>query len=213
MANTVQAYCPSCDGIKHQQKLFAKNSVEPITKADEEYAVLQCLGCHTLTFLLTVKQKGRVKPVQYVFPNDEGDGDYMYLDYEHKDQLPTQIAQLYDEIENAFDSDSAILAGIGLRTLVEAVCIDQKMPGANLLLKIRALHAKGLISSAELPILDKLRLIGNASAHEVKSLPMKKLELALSIINHVLRSIYILPKINKQLNLVTKKKSPKTTVS
>lgn len=181
------------------------SSVDSLTKADEEYAVIRCLGCGVPSFLLTVKFRGNSKPVQYVYPYDVEDEDFMFLDYEYKDELPLRIKKLYDEIENAFETDSAILAGIGLRALVEAVCVDQKITGHNLDRKIQGLHEKGLISTTELPILDKLRLIGNASAHEIKSLPIDKLELALSIINHVLVSIYVLPKINKQLKLSNKK--------
>ncbi len=210
MKNTVQAYCASCDGTKHQKRLFAKLSNDPITKSDEEYAIIQCLGCGVPSFLLTVKRKGKSKPIQYVYPTDAEDEYFAFLDYDYKHELPRQIRQLYDEIENAFEADSAVLAGIGLRALVEAVCIDQKIPGRDLLIKIQGLHENGLISMAELPILDKLRLIGNVSAHEVRSLPMDKLELALSIINHVLTSIYVLPKINKQLKLSTRKRSPKS---
>lgn len=208
MDKRIQVYCASCDGTKHHKKLFAKASVDPITKADEEYAIVQCLGCGVPAFLLTVRRKGKSKPDQFVYPYDEEE-EFNFLNYEYKDQLPRQIRGLYDEIKDAFEADSAILAGVGLRALVEAVCIDQKIPGQNLLVKIQGLHGKGFVSAAELPILDKLRLIGNISAHEIKSLPMDKLELALSIINHVLTSIYILPKINKRLKLTARNKTGK----
>lgn len=86
-----------------------------------------------------------------------------------------------------------------MRTLVEAICIHQNIEGKNLKDKIENLHKAGLISTSEAPILDKLRLIGNVSAHQIKKLNINKLEYALDIINHVLKSIYILPKINRKL--------------
>jgi hypothetical protein len=85
--------------------------------------------------------------------------------------------------------------------LVEAICLDQSIIGSNLLKKIEKLHHEGFISKSELPILDKLRITGNDSAHKIKGLSMYKLELALGIVNHVLTSIYILPVINKKLEI------------
>jgi hypothetical protein len=140
------------------------------------------------------------KPIHYNYPNDDADFD-RFLPEDNVEVLPNPIGQLYEELVNAFESESPILAGIGLRALVESVCIDQKIQGKNLQVRIQGLHNKGLISAAELPILDKLRLIGNVSAHEIKSLLMQKLEIALGIINHVLISIYLLPKVNKKLRL------------
>ena len=90
---------------------------------------------------------------------------------------------------------------MGLRMLVEAICLEQKIPGLNLQSKIRKLHELGMISKNELPILDKLRLIGNDSAHKIKSFSIDKLSYALDIINHIIKSIYVLPKINKLLKL------------
>ena len=200
MNNQVLTYCGTCYGDKHHVKLFSKKVKGPL-KSDEEYAVVQCLGCKTVSFLQIVKSNRKsAKPKHYNYPNDDDDF-YLFLPNDNVDLLPKSIAQLYEELVVAFDSDSPILAGIGLRALVESVCIDQKIQGKNLQIKIQGLNNKGLISTAELPILDKLRLIGNSSAHESKSLPMRKLESALGIINHVLISIYLLPKINKKLKV------------
>ena len=115
--------------------------------------------------------------------------------------MPKLLNDLYEEVEGAFKENSNILAGVGLRMLVEALCLEQKIKGRNLQEKIKNLHTSGLISANEVPILDKLRLIGNFSAHEIKGLSISKLEYALDIVNHVLKSIYILPKINKKLRL------------
>ena len=146
--------------------------------------------------------KGKTRPVRISFSGDQVDeGYYLFLDFEHKELLPKKIQRLYDQIESAFESDSDIGAGLLLRTMIEAICINLKIPGRNLQAKLDGLLIKGLIATVERPILDKLRLIGNDSAHKIKSLSMDKLELALSIVNHVLRSIYILPKINRQLRL------------
>jgi hypothetical protein len=138
--------------------------------------------------------------MHFNYPDDQV-LDYNFLPDEHIAVLPKTVKRLYDEVISAFESDSPILSGVGLRALVEAICIHQSIPGDNLLKKIIKLQHEGFISKTELPILDKLRIIGNDSAHKMKGLPMKKLELALGIVNHVLTSIYYLPRINKALKV------------
>lgn len=202
MTKRVYTYCGSCDADTHQKRLFSKRYKDPVMKADEEYSVIECLGCKTVSFFLISKPNRKsAKAIHYHYPADDGFNDNQFLAGEFITILPKSIARLYNEVIDSFAANSTILSGIGLRTLVESVCIDQKIQGKNLKDRIQGLHNKGLISATEFPILDKLRLIGNTSAHEIKSLPIRKLDIALGIINHVLMSIYILPKFNKLLKL------------
>jgi hypothetical protein len=202
MTKKVFTYCGFCDGFTHQTKLFSKKTKDHLLRTDEEYSVVQCLGCKTVSFFRVSKPNRKsAKAIHYNYPSDDEFNDHQFLADEFIDVLPKSIGLLYDEVIGSFDSESPILSGIGLRALVESICIDQRIQGNNLKARIQGLHSKGLISTTELPILDKLRLIGNISAHEIKSLPIAKLEIALGIINHVLMSIYILPKFNKLLRL------------
>jgi hypothetical protein len=204
MATVIVTYCNSCQGDKNHNRLFTKKTRDQFDDTDEEYSVVECMGCNTVSFLkISVPKKKSEEPLHYNYPQGflNIKGFYDFLSDDHQDELPGVIYDLYEEVIHAFNGDAAILAGIGLRTLVEAVCLDQNISGSNLQQKIQGLNKKGFISSAELPILDKLRIIGNVSAHEIKSLSMEKLELALGIINHMLRSVYVLPKLNKRLKL------------
>ncbi len=170
------------------------------SKSIEEFSIVECMGCDSVSFLQIVKLSKRSKPMHFNYP-DDSEGYYNVLSQEYVKFFPKMIRGLYDEVISAFETNSVILLGVGLRALVEAICMDQSIPGNNLLKKIEALHHEGLISKSELPILDKLRIIGNNSAHKMEGLPMKKLELALGIVNHILTSIYILPIINKRLKI------------
>lgn len=207
----IKTNCNSCDRETNQKVLYRTDPI--VTRSAHRkhravtniYCVIQCLGCSDVSFLHVEKHTGRLRADTATFYFNYPETDYSSIDEydflieDDWGKLPRTIADLYSEIQDAFAFDSAILAGIGLRTLVEAICLDQNISGANLEKKIQGLLAKGLISSAELPILDKLRLIGNFSAHSIKRLPMGKLNYALSIINHILKSIYILPKLDKGL--------------
>lgn len=202
MTKTVLTYCNECDGDKNHKKLFSK-TVKGYSKSIEEFSVVECMGCNSISFLQTIKLTKRSKPMHFNYPDDENANPkyYNFLSEQHVAIFPKAIRKLYDELVPAFEASSTILLGIGLRALVEAICIDQSIPGTNLFRKIEKLHHEGFISKSELPILDKLRIIGNDSAHKIKGLSMYKLELALGIVNHVLTSIYILPVINKKLDV------------
>jgi len=60
-----------------------------------------------------------------------------------------------------------VLAGVGLRALIEAVCRDQGINGGNLEALIGGLATNGILSKAQADILHTHRFLGNAAAHEV----------------------------------------------
>ena len=177
------------------------------TEHVHSYMIIQCCGCNNTSFLETEQffaDNEEMGPfaMNRQYPNQKNhSNDQIFLSDDDAYYLPNFIYNLYDEIKVAFKSESCVLAGLGLRTLVEAICIHQNIPGNNLHTRIQNLSEAGYISKQALPILDKLRLIGNASAHKIKSLPIDKLEYALNILNHVLTAIYILPKISKKIKI------------
>jgi hypothetical protein len=207
----INTQCSTCDRKTNQHILFLKREKKKNEHNEKEieivdYLTIECAGCKTVSFLhreLYEDINGEEGFIDNHYPNNSNYhwGEFNFLSDEDQDELPTPLYNLYEEVKLAFENDSNILAGIGLRTLVEAVCLHQKIAGKNLQDKIKNLQTQGLISSAELPILDKLRLIGNMSTHQVKAIPLDKLNYALDIINHVLKSIYVLPKINRKLKI------------
>jgi hypothetical protein len=213
MEKTILTICNYCDGDKHHNRLFVTKG-RVLNEGDENdyevitYMVLECCGCKMISFVSKVKNR-RPLPgepsyiVKHFYHHmDEDQDKFSLLRDKDYDKLPAKIQDLYDEVTFAFEQGMQVSAATGLRTLVETVCNNQKIAGKNLQEKIKALHARGLISTSELPILDKLRLIGNQSTHEAKAFSVAKLSYALDIINHILVSIYVLPKINKRLKVM-----------
>lgn len=214
MPKSIKTFCLTCDSETNQKVLFSKiekskydeeDKTIPETKYEDNFMTVQCAGCNTLSFVkrttITVTGEGDEEPFSFDEYYPGSDSDFNFLNDDEYHMLPSMLRKVYIEIESAFFSDSEILAGLGLRTLVEAICMEQKVNGNNLQQKILHLKDKGLISTNEVPILDKLRLIGNVAAHQIKGLPLDILSYALDIVNHVLKSIYILPKINKKIKL------------
>lgn len=159
---------------------------------EHEYFIAQCAGCDYVSLVNIVFCEGSYQTYQYPEPTKK-EYDGLFLDQNELFEVPEEISDLYQEVTQAYKNQTPILCGVGLRILVEAICLDQEIEGYNLVEKIKALKNEGLISQQELPILDKLREIGNAAAHEIKAMQEDTLKHALLIINHIIRSIYILP--------------------
>ena len=220
----ISADCINCGHSKKHEILF---SVEKRTSDEEaiyientlefpndiptehidKYLIVQCRGCENISFIHDYKMFADNDTEEMIHLIDQYPSQYrrsdnqIFLSEDNLNKLPSSIRNLYEEVEEAFEAESCILAGLGLRTLVEALCIQQQINGKNLQDKIKELENKRLISIQEAPILDKLRLIGNSSAHKIKSLPLDQLEYALGILNHILVSIYILQKITKRIKI------------
>lgn len=216
MNKKITTFCNRCKDETNHTCLYSKkisvtfesdDSRHPDMVEKKDYMVVQCKGCNHVSFLLResgsfyTDSEGNPDFIEFNFPEHSSQDDAKFLAYDEQELLPSQLASLYDELQGAFENDSNKLAGVGLRMLVEAICIEQGIGGRNLKLRIEKLHDTGLISKNEIPILDKLREVGNASVHGIKSFSIDKLGYALEILNHVLKSIYVLPKINKKLKI------------
>ena len=59
--------------------------------------------------------------------------------------------------------------------------------------------ASGVLSAAQAAILHGHRFLGNIAAHEVVSPKLRELVAALEIAETVLRTIYVLPELSKQI--------------
>lgn len=212
----IYTHCNDCKKMTNHVVLFKKRD----TTCDDDYLensfdyeshidymTIECSGCEEVSFL--IRHTGSMfadadSPIGHFdenFPNKEFDLDVVLLSENEQSKLPKTLRKLYEEVENAFKTESNILSGIGLRMLVEGICIEKEIQGKNLQEKIKNMNSVGLLSTNEIPILDKLRIIGNFSAHEIKGFSNEMLSYALDIINHILKSVYILPIINRKLKI------------
>lgn len=124
-----------------------------------------------------------------------------FLEGKALESLPKMINGIYAEVKTSFIHESPILAGIGLRTLIEAVCVNKSIGGNDLNQRINRLHADGYISPPAKEYLHKLRKIGNASTHKIQAFSMEQLSHGLEIANHLLKEVYFLPKLNKKVRV------------
>jgi hypothetical protein len=168
--------------------------------------IIECLGCETVSF------RHESFDLDDCYYDDNGDcilnAIVNYYPKRSKklkvieySKLPLNIQPIYKETILAVENKQNILAGIGMRAIIEAICKDLEVEEDkrdNLANKIDKLEKCSKISDAAKKQLHKLRELGNSSAHEAKA--HSNTESLIEIIQHVLEGIYILPKINTEPN-------------
>ncbi|CAN5900592.1 hypothetical protein BH24DEI2_BH24DEI2_21910 [soil metagenome] len=180
--------------------------------ADDSYQIVQCQGCDDVSF-----RKTHINSEDYYSDPETGEQIFdAVIDVypsrvagRHKlrqaDFLPFQISKIYDETHAALCSKQPVLAGIGIRVLVEAICKQEQAAGKNLEQKIDSLVALEVLKKSGAEMLQGTRLLGNAAAHEVKPHSEEILSLAMDVVEHLLTDVYILPAVMNKLP--TRKKS------
>ncbi|PTO52439.1 hypothetical protein CWN94_17905 [Vibrio splendidus] len=159
--------------------------------------IIQCLGCQDVSFRtvstfsedIEFNHQGSYHPetIKY-YP-----GRVEVVKSLDSHLLPHTIQQIYKETVLSLENDQFILAGIGIRAIVETICKDLEAEGRDLYRKINTLKARSIVTQEGAETLHKLRVLGNSSAHEVKAHDSRQLELALQIIEHMLEGTYIIP--------------------
>jgi hypothetical protein len=113
--------------------------------------------------------------------------------------LSPEVHRVYQEAHAALCAELPIMAGLGVRTLVEAVCRDKKMKGRDLKEQINALQAAGFITPDGGEILNHLRQMGNAAAHEMKAHTQGEINAAFDVLEYLLQGVYVIPKLAERL--------------
>ena len=164
------------------------------------YQVIQCLGCETVSFRKATHDSessfDRISEDEWEFRPDEElypsrlAGRAGLVDV---GLLPENVQRVYLETVKALNGHQPILAGIGLRALIEAICIEKGAAGTDLFGKIDSLLGLGVLTAEGAKILHKLRALGNQAAHEVKPHSDEHLGVAMDVVEHLLQGVYILP--------------------
>lgn len=195
----VRSYCRRC-GQETNHNIIAEKteSFRDDYAYDQSYQIIECLGCNTKSF------RDVIDEIQHAFQVAEDEWEvpisiavypkfirnHRTLDGEY--HLPLIVGQIYKEVILAFKEEAFILAGLGLRGTIEAVCNDLNITGRNLEIKISKLATAGYISRRDAERLHGIRFMGNDAAHKIKKPNTIQLSAALKIIEHMLSSVYII---------------------
>lgn len=197
----VRSTCASCDRDTWHDILFShQESTDDDYRIDTSHQIVKCRGCDLTSFRKVVQD------IESAYPIDDEDNEW-YVPEDiycfpsilkgHKElqdvwAIPKMVLAIYSQSVQAMKVDSNILAGIGLRATIEAICNDRKIAGKTLDKRIDGLAKAGLISQTDAERLHAIRFLGNDAAHEIKNAESKNLLIALRIIDHLLVNIYIL---------------------
>ncbi|MCS6135976.1 DUF4145 domain-containing protein [Shewanella baltica] len=167
---------------------------------DERNQIIQCQGCDTISFRVELTHS---EDSDYSYEHDthiRNIRENYFPNRTHQLReintflLPINVKEIYQETTSAISNGLFILAGIGVRALIEAVCKEQKAKGGNLYDKIDSLYKMSVVTKEGSETLQKLRNLGNKAAHEVKPQSEEQLYTAMQIIDHMLEGTYIIPK-------------------
>lgn len=209
--NTNKKIDVSCGACKRSTKHLILSNVdlsgnekmgtEEYYQWHNEYQIIQCQGCETISFRKTHSNSEDYSLVGScpedwentlyidIYPNPEEGRKSIQDDH----LLPSNLQRIYSETLKALNAGHSVLTGIGIRAIVETVCKDKLATGGDLFNKINDLVTQGVLTKDGADILHKLRTLGNEAAHEVKPHDNVQLGLAFDVIDHLLQGVYILP--------------------
>lgn len=199
-AKRVQSSCSLCDRETWHSIMFShKIGENEEYHASIFYEVIQCCGCETISF------RRRYVDYEMAYPLDNSDEWYVpeeinnypsilqgHKELEYVWHLPKEVKAIYLQSLQAMKDNSNILAGIGLRATIEAICNERNIAKGTLEKRIDKLASQGFISKKDAERLHAIRFLGNDAAHEIKISSQSNLLIALRIIEHLLVNIYIL---------------------
>jgi hypothetical protein len=203
--------CGTCTGETHHEIVVSLDrfgTVDPgrySTDWNQDYQIVRCCGCKKISFRKAswcehdVVQVGddefEVQAAITLHPPRIGGRRGLGDNHEF---VPIAVVRIYEETVAALSNSQPVLTGIGLRALVETVCKDRSAPGKDLYHKIGGLTQQGILTPAAAGILHKVRTLGNDAAHEVKPHSLEQLSVALDIVEHLLKEVYILPALSSK---------------
>ena len=201
--------CIRCDGETYHKVLHSVHVHESENEIDvwSDFEIVCCQGCKEVSFRSNsmCSEDINYDPETGEQSLDENVGLYpnrlagrkqvkdMYL-------LPDEVLKIYKETHGALCGRLNILAGIGIRALVESVCREKEAQGGNLKNKIDDLVIKGVLTRDSADTLHGTRLLGNNSAHETIAASDDELDIAMDIIENLIKNVYVIPQKAKRLN-------------
>ena len=211
---TVKALCLDCKKVTNHNVL-AEHKTSGGHEEDEirwwaTYQIIQCMGCDDISFRRTSACEedfdpytGKLEEAESLYPDRLGGRDPM----SGHESFPVKTKRIYIETIKALNNQTPILAAIGLRALIESICLEKKTKAKTLAKGIDELAQMGLLSAKQAEFLHNHRFMGNEAAHEIIAPKPEHLVAAIDIAETLLKTIYVLPEMAEQIK---PKKAPTT---
>ncbi|WP_314438317.1 DUF4145 domain-containing protein [Massilia timonae] len=193
----VYNHCNSCDRKTYHtvEGGHSYTSDDDYNQYKVSHQVVKCKGCSTVSF------RKEYHDYDEAFQQEDGEWDYPLTvetypksvkESVKKRYLPELVSEIYSETCSAYSQGYLVLAGIGLRATIEAICNEQNINGKELSTRINNLANQGLISKKDSSRLHSIRFLGNDAAHEIARPTQRAFKAALIIVEHLLTTVYVL---------------------
>lgn len=174
--------------------------------AEGTWEILECRGCEEITFRETWinsedidHDTGAPEPTIKLFPPRS---EKTLPIKPHYNLSPT-LRQIYRETIDCYNQDLNTLCAMGIRTLIEGVCLDKGIKDGpvqqengtvkrqeNLRGKIEGMAESGFLTKEHATTLHELRFLGNEAVHELKAPSLDELQIVIEIVEHTLENLY-----------------------
>lgn len=105
-------------------------------------------------------------------------------------EMPKHVRKIYEETYDTIVSGNTILAGAGVRTIIEAICLSFGIKTGNLVSKINKMHEKGHVTESMKNLLHSIRVFGNSSVHADINTDFYDIQTAWDAIDNLIVAIY-----------------------
>lgn len=158
--------CRGCDAVTFQEELWSNEERNPYT------------GEYEMTSRLYPPRIPGVRAI---------DGEDVWH------WLPFNLKNMHDEVTRAIQMQAVTLAVVGMRALVEGVCVHQKATGRTFEQKIDSLIAKQVLPVTHRAVVLLLRDYGNRAAHELSRPTQEEVVTLFGLVTQLLRTTYEMP--------------------
>ena len=199
-------YCGMCrrDTNHHVLHTFTKKSdFHDQSLWQETHYFAQCAGCDAHCYAIATDTEdtwnsytGEMESIWKIFPAPFEGRRLM----ENNHLLPSSVTAIYREVIEAINIKLSLLAAMGLRALIEAICNECHIAKSSLNKRIDELAAEGVLSTNQATTLHTLRFLGNHAAHEITKAQPGEILAALEIAESMLKSIYVVPHLANQVS-------------
>ena len=148
--------CSLCARDNRHVVLYSHTETQHEFYEEEIYQIVKCGGCESISFRKVVRDYQQATPLEdgewYVpekvscYPNILKN----YRELQEEWMLPDAVREIYTQSIEAIKSNSNVLAGMGLRATIEAICNDCSIAGKSLEKRIEVLGMRPITSNTNL---------------------------------------------------------------
>lgn len=191
--------CNLCNNFTNHQLLFSYNSEESEWDSDENNNIFplytiycthnlwSCMGCNQVTY--EIIYKGNIDDMTTITEYWPARKIHSRLQ-KNFSSIPRNIAQTYKEVISCVNENNNMLAAIGIRAILEAICENIGISNWGLSKKLKELKKREIFNENIIDALENFKFLGDKSAHELHIPNSNEISSALNVLEDLLMQQY-----------------------